>query len=156
MPSPAPRRRVMEPRPRPAALPGWFRKFLTVSERRTAKLGRLRRCGAAAEALCGERGCPRRHHVAGPRGGEQANGEHLQSECGAGRDRRFAAGRGGSRDRQAAVGVKGGGGGSASPQGRAGGGRRAGWAGSAERERASPYPRFMSNLAHPSAPEPAR
>lgn len=49
-----------------------------------------------------------------------------------------------------------GGGGSASPQGRAGGGRRAGWAGSAERERASPYPRFMSNLAHPSAPEPAR
>lgn len=113
MPSPAPRRRVMEPRPRPAALPGWFRKFLTVSERRTAKLGRLRRCGAAAEALCGERGCPRRHHVAGPRGGEQANGEHLQSECGAGRDRRFAAGRGGSRDRRAVVGVKGGGGGGA-------------------------------------------
>lgn len=113
MPSPAPRRRVMEPRPRPAALPGWFRKFLTVSERRTAKLGRLRRYGVAAEALCGERGCPRRHHVAGPRGGEQANGEHLQSECGAGRDRRFAAGRGGSRDRQAAVGVKGGGGGGA-------------------------------------------
>lgn len=111
VPSPAPRRRVMEPRPRPAALPGWFRKFLTVSERRTAKLGLLRRCGVAAEALCGERGCPRRHHVAGPRGGEQANGEHLQSECGAGRDRRFAAGRGGSRDRQAAVGVKGGGGG---------------------------------------------
>jgi len=91
VPSPAPRRRVMEPRPRPAALPGWFRKFLTVSERRTAKLGRLRRCGAAAEALCGERGCPRRHHVAGPRGGEQANGEHLQSECGAGRDRRCAS-----------------------------------------------------------------
>lgn len=113
MPSPAPRRRVMEPRPRPAALPGWFRKFLTVSERRTAKLGRLRRCGVAAEALCGERGCPRRHHVAGPRGGEQANGEHLQSECGAGRDRRFAAGRGGSRDRRAVVGVKGGGGGGA-------------------------------------------
>lgn len=113
MPSPAPRRRVMEPRPRPAALPGWFRKFLTVSERRTAKLGRLRRCGAAAEALCGERGCPRRHHVAGPRGGEQANGEHLQSECGAGRDRRFAAGRGGSRDRRAVMGMKGGGGGGA-------------------------------------------
>ena len=113
MPSPAPRRRVMEPRPRPAALPGWFRKFLTVSERRTAKLGLLRRCGVAAEALCGERGCPRRHHVAGPRGGEQANGEHLQSECGAGRDRRFAAGRGGSRDRRAVVGVKGGGGGGA-------------------------------------------
>lgn len=113
MPSPAPRRRVMEPRPRPAALPGWFRKFLTVSERRTAKLGLLRRYGVAAEALCGERGCPRRHHVAGPRGGEQANGEHLQSECGAGRDRRFAAGRGGSRDRRAVVGVKGGGGGGA-------------------------------------------
>lgn len=74
-------------------------------------MGRFRRCGVAAEALRGERGCPRRHHVAGPRGGEQADGEHLQSECGAGRGRRFAAGWGGSRDRRAAAGVRGQGGG---------------------------------------------
>lgn len=101
-PSPAPPRHGAPARP--AALPGWFRKFLTVCERRRAKLGRFRRCGFAAEALRGKRGCPRRHHVAGPRGGEQADGEHVQSECGAGGERRFAAGRGGSRDRRAAAG----------------------------------------------------
>lgn len=69
-----------------APLPGWFHKFLTVSPRRREQARLPRRAGPGRGALRRTRPFPRppprRHHVPGPRGGEQADGEHVQSEYG--------------------------------------------------------------------------